>query len=94
MYRNLETLETHGLVRHIHIGHGPGRYLTAGARDEFVACERCGAFERVAPAVLRAVRDAVHAAVGYRVRCSHFPLAGLCPACAGDTMEDGHVRPR
>ena len=25
-YRNLETLETIGLVRHVHLGHGPGRY--------------------------------------------------------------------
>ena len=81
VYRNLETLEANGLVRHIHLGHGPGRYLPAAATDEFVACERCGAFERVAPAVLDAVRVAVRGAVGYSIRCSHFPLAGLCPTC-------------
>src|SRR3712207_1173155 len=26
VYRNLETLEEVGLVRHVHLGHGPGRY--------------------------------------------------------------------
>jgi len=24
VYRNLEALERHGLVRHVHLGHGPG----------------------------------------------------------------------
>ena len=27
VYRNLERLEELGLVRHVHLGHGPGRYL-------------------------------------------------------------------
>jgi Fur family ferric uptake transcriptional regulator len=97
VYRNLETLETHGLVRHIHLGHGAGRYVLAGAGHEFVVCERCGDFERVAPSVLRAVREAVRDAVGYEARFSHFPLAGLCPACRHDGDEtaaegDEHVR--
>ena len=30
VYRNLETLENHGLVRHLHLGHGPGLYALAG----------------------------------------------------------------
>jgi Fur family transcriptional regulator, ferric uptake regulator len=87
VYRNLETLEVHGLVRHIHLGHGAGRYVLAGAGQDFVVCERCGDFERVAPAVLHAVRQAVRDAVGYEARFSHFPLAGLCPACRHDHDE-------
>jgi Fe2+ or Zn2+ uptake regulation protein len=87
VYRNLETLEAHGLVRHIHLGHGAGRYVLAGAGHEFVVCERCGDFERVAPSVLGAVRQAVRDAVGYEARFSHFPLAGLCPACSRDRDE-------
>ena len=31
-YRNLETLEEIGLVRHVHLGHGPGRYAPRRAR--------------------------------------------------------------
>ena len=46
------------------------------------SCESCGAVRAVAPAELDAVRAAVLAAVGYRARFTHFPLAGLCPACA------------
>ena len=30
VYRNLETLEELGLVRHVHLGHGPGLYALAG----------------------------------------------------------------
>ena len=81
-YRNLEVLEEVGLVRHVHLGHGPGRYHPAGLDREFVVCERCGAVRAVAPAELDDVRTAVLAAVGYRARFTHFPLVGLCPACA------------
>jgi Fur family ferric uptake transcriptional regulator len=81
-YRNLEVLEEVGLVRHVHLGHGPGLYHPAGREREFVVCESCGAVRAVAPAELDDVRAAVLHAVGYRARFTHFPLAGLCPACA------------
>jgi Fe2+ or Zn2+ uptake regulation protein len=81
VYRNLETLEELGLVRHMHLGHGPGLYAPAAEDDEYVACERCGRSEAVARDVLREVRGAVRAAVGYEPRFSHFPLTGLCPSC-------------
>ena len=54
VYRNLDTLEELGLVRHFHVGHGAGLYSLASAGDlEFVTCERCGAFEAVAPGPAR-----------------------------------------
>jgi Fe2+ or Zn2+ uptake regulation protein len=81
VYRNLETLEELGLVRHMHLGHGPGLYAPAAEDDEYVTCERCGRSEAVARDVLREVRAAVRAAVGYEPRFSHFPLTGLCPTC-------------
>jgi Fur family transcriptional regulator, ferric uptake regulator len=87
-YRNLEVLEGLGLVRHVHLGHGPGLYQPAGRPREFVVCEGCGA---VAPLPLHA-RDAVSAAVldavGYRARFTHFPLAGLCAACSSNCNPD------
>lgn len=83
-YRNLEVLEELGLVRHVHLGHGPGRYQPASTRDEFVVCECCGAFQTLSSEVLDDVRAAVLAATGYRARFTHSPLAGLCPACSAD----------
>jgi Fur family transcriptional regulator, ferric uptake regulator len=83
-YRNLEVLEEVGLVRHVHLGHGPGLYQPAGRPREFALCESCGAVSALAPAALDAVRAAVLAAVGYRARFAHFPIAGLCPVCASE----------
>jgi Fur family ferric uptake transcriptional regulator len=83
-YRNLEVLEELGLVRHVHLGHGAGRYQPASARHEFAVCERCGVFETFAPHALDAVRAAVLAATGYDAHFTHSPLAGLCPACTAD----------
>ena len=80
-YRNLDVLEQLGLVRHVHLGHGPARFHPAGGRAEFVLCEDCGAVAAVPPARLDAVRAAVREATGYVARFAHTPLAGLCPAC-------------
>jgi Fur family ferric uptake transcriptional regulator len=85
VYRNLETLEQLGLVRHVHFGHGPGLYTHAGvAQHEYVVCERCNAFVALDPAELDSIRDAVRATSGYEARFTHFPIVGLCPACRDD----------
>src|SRR5205814_891579 len=62
VYRNLDTLEELGLVRHMHLGHGPGLYAPAARDDEYVACERCGRSEAVSRDVLSDVRPAVQTA--------------------------------
>jgi Fur family transcriptional regulator, ferric uptake regulator len=82
VYRNLETLEAIGVVRHCHAGHGPGRYALAGAGErEYLACERCGALAEVDPRELDAVRDEVRRRFGYSARFTHFPIVGMCPNC-------------
>ena len=49
VYRNLETLEQVGIVKHFHLGHGPGLYVRAGAAvNEFLVCDSCGAVRAVA----------------------------------------------
>jgi Fur family ferric uptake transcriptional regulator len=83
VYRNLETLEEHGVVRHFHAGHGPGRYvLVGGGEREYLACDRCGAIEEVDLTELDSVRDQVQDRFGYEVGFTHFPMVGLCPRCA------------
>jgi Fur family ferric uptake transcriptional regulator len=81
VYRNLERLEELGLVRHVHLGHGPGRYLPTGVDWEFVVCDGCSAFVAVDPARLQRARDAVLEATGYEARFAHFPVVGTCAAC-------------
>lgn len=81
MYRNLETLEELGLVRHVHFGHGAGRYvLSAGADRGYVACHRCGAFSELEETAVGALRAAVEH-TGFTARFTHFPVVGLCAAC-------------
>lgn len=83
VYRNLETLERHGLVRHVHLGHGPGRYVLIGRGErEFLYCERCGALSVLEPRQLDPVRRDVEHLSGYRVRFTHFALVGVCAGCA------------
>src|SRR3954447_3649006 len=82
VYRSLEYLEDLGVVRHLHLGHGPGLYaLTRGEEREYLVCERCHRVTAVRAAELNNVRVAVRKAFGYEVRFSHFPIVGLCAKC-------------
>jgi Fur family ferric uptake transcriptional regulator len=83
VYRNLETLEQVGIVSHVHVGHGPGRYqLAAEEPREYVVCERCGRVEVADRAAMEAIRALVAERLGYQARFAHFPIVGLCPRCA------------
>ena len=83
VYRNLETFEELGLVRHVHLGHGPSLFTLAHANArEYVICELCDEVRAYEPSQLDAVRAAVRTASGFEARFDHFPLAGRCPTCA------------
>jgi Fur family ferric uptake transcriptional regulator len=89
VYRNLETLEEVGLVRHVHLGHGPGLYALAAPEHEYLVCESCHAVRSVARAELDEVRAKVREQFGYEARFTHFPLVGLCPKCLAES--EGHA---
>jgi len=83
IYRNLETLEEHGIVRHFHAGHGAGRYvLASGGEPEYLACDHCGAIREIDRREFAPLREAVRTRFGYEVGFNHFPMMGLCPRCA------------
>ena len=85
VYRNLETLEQIGLVRHFHLGHGPGLYArSAVGAYEYLLCDACGAVVAVEPERLDPVRERIRQDFGYEARFTHFPIAGLCPDCAAE----------
>lgn len=82
-YRNLETFERVGLVRHVHAGHGPGLYALADHdRREYLVCERCDAVRIVHRETLDDVRALIRSRFGHEARFGHFPLGGLCAVCA------------
>jgi Fur family transcriptional regulator, ferric uptake regulator len=83
VYRNLETLEQVGLVRHSHFGHGPGLYMPTGVQErEYLVCDSCNAVKAVDPSDMDGVRALIHEQFGYEARFSHFPILGLCADCA------------
>lgn len=82
VYRSLERLEELGVVRHVHIGHGPGLYALAGSGErEYLVCERCHEVTSVDAARLDSTRAEIRDATGYEACFSHFPIVGLCPGC-------------
>ena len=83
VYRNLESFEELGLVRHVHLGHGPGLYaLASDTGREYLVCESCDRIRALGPEELDDVRSTIRERFGYEVRFSHFPMVGLCPDCA------------
>ena len=87
VYRNLETLEEVGLVRHVHLGHGPGLYALAAPEHEYLVCESCHAVRSVAKEELDGIRGQVRDRFGYEARFTHFPLVGLCPDCIDESHD-------
>lgn len=82
VYRNLETLEQVGLVRHAHLGHGPGLYSPAGLGErEYLVCNSCNAVLSVEPDEMEPVRALIHERFGYEASFNHFPILGLCADC-------------
>ncbi len=83
IYRNLETLEQVGLVRHFHLGHSPGLYVRAGGGvREYLVCSSCHRTRAVEPEELDDVREALSRRFGWQADFTHDPIVGLCPECA------------
>jgi Fur family ferric uptake transcriptional regulator len=90
VHRNFETLERHGLVRHVHLGHGPGLYALLGEGErEYLYCERCGAVITLRPKDFDPIRRRIAQRYGFQTRFSHFAIVGTCARCAaGDAVAD------
>jgi len=93
VYRNLDTLEQVGLVSHVHLGHGPGRYAPVGFRQDYLVCESCDTVTAVSGDRLDAAREAIRVATGFEPRFDHFPISGLCAGCsrAAGPLRHGHL---
>ena len=78
VYRNLEALEAHGIVQHVHLGHGPGLHALVGSGRARVpllrAVRRCHR-----PAAGRSRSRAVADPRAVRVRGAVHPLRDRRP---------------
>ncbi len=83
VYRNLELLERHGLVRHVHLAHGAGLYVLVGRHEfEYLYCERCGKVTAVTVEELDPMRAEIRRRFGHEASFTHFAIVGLCRQCA------------
>jgi Fur family ferric uptake transcriptional regulator len=90
VYRNLERLEALGVVRHLHVGHGPGLFALAhGGGREYLVCERCDRVTTLDSSALDNIREDLRKRFGHHARFSHFPIHGYCDDCA-DIIETDH----
>jgi Fur family transcriptional regulator, ferric uptake regulator len=82
VYRNLDTLEEIGLVRHFHVAHGAGLYALANDQQHgYVACEKCGAHRPLDRSTVAHVTAMLREACGYEPQLVHFPIVARCPEC-------------
>lgn len=89
VYRNLEVLERHGLIRHVHLAHGPGLYVLVGRHQvEYLYCHRCAKVTAAAPGRLDTVRREIKREFGYETRFTHFAIVGVCEQCATQAHAD------
>lgn len=82
IYRSLGVLEEVGVIRHLHLPHGPARYerLPAEQRVHLV-CEVCGRDEVVGPELLGQLRQRLEVELGFVLDTAHSALSGRCAGC-------------
>ncbi|MEN9507147.1 MAG: hypothetical protein RI958_3073 [Actinomycetota bacterium] len=81
VYRFLDTLESMGLVTHVHLGHGPAVYHLTEGRHAHVVCGSCGATRVVDAQLLQSWSDQLRSVAGFELVDQHFALAGRCGEC-------------
>jgi Fe2+ or Zn2+ uptake regulation protein len=81
IYRNLEELESLGVVVHTHIGHGPATYHLANRTHCHLVCEECGTVLDVPDDLFRSLNRATRDRFGFAIDPRHFAVLGLCKRC-------------
>jgi Fe2+ or Zn2+ uptake regulation protein len=83
VYRILETFESLGIARRVHLGGGSALYtLRTSDEPEYLLCEGCGATRAVDARLLDDIRGQIRARFGLTPHFSSYPVAGLCQRCA------------
>jgi Fur family ferric uptake transcriptional regulator len=83
VYRTLEALESAGILRHTHLGHGPAVYhLADEPPHQHLVCRSCGTTIEIAADDLTHLLEAITARSGFVPDPAHFGVSGLCAKCA------------
>jgi Fur family ferric uptake transcriptional regulator len=85
-YRNLEMLRATGPRVPPAPRSWPAPHRLVGTDEPcYVVCERRERIDSVASSDLDSARAAISERLGYQAAFVHFPLVGICPACAAAT---------
>lgn len=84
IYRTMELLTDHGLVEHLHVGHGPAQYHLTTERHAHLVCTGCDAVVELDPALSAPFARRVRDRLGFDLDLGHFALSGRCAACRPD----------
>jgi len=84
VYRSLNVLEELGVVRHVHLAHGPARYELTDVADRVrhLVCEQCGRDVVVPSALFDDLRATIEREYGFVMDSGHFAIPGRCHDCA------------
>jgi Fur family ferric uptake transcriptional regulator len=83
VYRNLETLAEHGLIRRMWEVGAPRRYDGELADHYHVVCERCGRVDDVPLAAVNGFLEEARRVSDYDIHGYRLGFFGLCPKCRG-----------
>jgi Fur family transcriptional regulator, ferric uptake regulator len=81
IYRNLEDLQSLGVVVHTHLGHGPVTYQLAAHAHAHLVCSDCGTRMTAPDELFQGLAGSVRAALGFEIDPHHFAIFGRCAAC-------------
>jgi Fur family transcriptional regulator, ferric uptake regulator len=82
VYRTLELLESLGLVRHTHLGHGPPTYSVHEHEHVHLVCHQCGRVDEAPRELLDELTGTLRSRHGFALDASHLALSGTCRTCS------------
>jgi Fe2+ or Zn2+ uptake regulation protein len=84
IYRNLEELESLGVIVHSHFGHGPATYHLATAVHGHFVCEDCGTLIEVPDTMFSGLAKEAEKRFGFTIDPHHFAMLGRCADCKNE----------
>jgi Fur family ferric uptake transcriptional regulator len=82
VYRTLELLESLGLVRHAHLGHGAPSFRPAEDEHVHIVCHSCGSVVVADPDLVEGLARRLRDESGFVLDRAHFTVFGRCRECA------------
>lgn len=90
VYRNLNWLAAHGLIREVHTAGQPARFDGNTGQHYHIRCLGCGRVNDLPMSVDPRLEEEAGRAMNYRILGHQVEVQGLCPLCR--TTDDNHSR--